>query len=99
MPSNTLQPALPPSSQPSLEPLAVRLKTAWALLECGHTHGYKLIEAGELDSFVDGTARKITMASIKSYIARQLAKAGKVRNSPAKPFKDRKRARKKTAAA
>ena len=83
------------SSQPpsDVEPLVVRPATAWVLLGCAKSYGYELLAAGELDSFVDGSARKITVASIKAYIARQIAKSGKVRQSPAKPFKDRKRAR------
>jgi hypothetical protein len=84
------------SSHPSdPEPLVVRPATAWAMLECGHSHLYDLIATGELDSFLDGAARKITVASIKAYIARQLAKSGKVRESPAKPFKDRRPAKKR----
>jgi len=56
-----------------LEPLAVPPRVAWHLLGCGNTHGYELLAAGELDSFLDGRARKITMRSIKGYIARRLA--------------------------
>jgi hypothetical protein len=39
----------------------------------GNTRLYQLIRNGELDSYIDGQrARRITMASIKRYIARQL---------------------------
>jgi len=80
-----------------IEPLAVRPREAWRLLSCSNSYGYELLAAGELDSFSDGAARKITVASIKSYIERRLAKADKIRKSPAKPFKDRKKPRKNTA--
>jgi hypothetical protein len=66
------------------EPLAVRPKIAWLMLGCGHSHGYALLERDELDSYTDGLARWITTDSIRRYIARRLAKAGKVRKSPRK---------------
>jgi hypothetical protein len=56
-----------------VEPLVVKPKTAWRMLGCGNTHGYALLAAGELESFKDGHSRKITVASIKAFIARRLA--------------------------
>ena len=53
-------------------PLIVKPKEARRMLACGHTRLYQLIAAGELDSFLDGRARKITVDSIRRYIARQL---------------------------
>jgi hypothetical protein len=53
--------------------LAVRPKIAWNMLDCGNTRGYELIAAKELDSFLDGRSRKITVDSIRRYIARRLA--------------------------
>ena len=91
MPDNT--------STEIVEPLAVRPRAAWRMLSCSNSYGYELLAAGELESFSDGSARKITVASIRSYIARRLAKAGKIRKSPAKPFKERKSPRKKNTAA
>jgi hypothetical protein len=64
------------------EPLLVRPRTAWIMLGCGNTHGYALLNAGELESFMDGRARKITVESIHRYIARRLASAG-VKNADA----------------
>jgi hypothetical protein len=58
-----------------LEPLLVKPKAAWRLINCSHSHGYKLLAAGELVSFKDGKSRKITMASIRGYIARQIEAA------------------------
>jgi hypothetical protein len=43
------------------------------MLNCGNTRLYELIGAGELDSFLDGCSRKITVESIHRYIQRQLA--------------------------
>jgi len=56
----------------SFEPLLVKPKVAWKLLGCGNTRGYELLAAGELESFLDGRSRKITMASIHRFIARRL---------------------------
>ena len=55
-----------------LEALVVKPRVAWALLQCSNTKGYQLIAAGELESFKDGHSRKITVKSIREYIARRL---------------------------
>lgn len=56
-----------------LDPLVVRPKTAWRMLGCGATLGYELIAGGELESFKIGRSRRITVASIKAFVARRLA--------------------------
>jgi hypothetical protein len=56
-----------------LGPLVVKPKIAWRMLNCSNTRGYELLAAGELDSFRDGRSRKITVDSIRAYIARRLA--------------------------
>jgi hypothetical protein len=53
-------------------PLIVKPKTAWKMLACSNTRGYELLNAGELESFLDGRSRKITVDSIHRYIARLL---------------------------
>lgn len=62
------------TSKPDLEvePLVVKPRVAWKLLSCGNTKGYELLQSGELDSFLDGGSRKITMTSIRRYIERRL---------------------------
>ena len=60
----------------AVEPLLVRPRDAWRMLGCGNTRGYALLAAGELVSFLDGRARKITVQSIHQYIARKIAVAG-----------------------
>jgi excisionase family DNA binding protein len=54
------------------EPLVVGPRRARRMLDCGNTRLYELIAARELESFKDGRSRKITVASIKAYIARRL---------------------------
>jgi hypothetical protein len=56
-----------------ITPLIVKPKVAWKLLGCSNTRGYELLAAGELDSFLDGRSRKITVESIYRYIRRRLA--------------------------
>jgi excisionase family DNA binding protein len=57
------------------EPLVVKPGRACFLLNCGNTRCYELIATGELESYLDGRSRKITVASIRSYIARRLAES------------------------
>ena len=46
-----------------------------AVIGCGTTKLYELINAGELETYTIGRARRITTASIEAYVARHLAKA------------------------
>ncbi len=57
------------------EPLVVSPRRARRMLDCGNTRLYELIAARELDTFKDGKSRKITVISIKAYIARRLKAA------------------------
>jgi hypothetical protein len=59
--------------RPEPEPLAVPPKTAGNMLGFGLTRVYALMKAGELQSYVDGGARRILVDSIKQYIARRIA--------------------------
>jgi hypothetical protein len=63
------------------EPLVVQPKQAWIMLSCGATRGFALLAAGELDSFLDGQSRKITVESIRRYVSRR-AGAGYVPRPP-----------------
>jgi hypothetical protein len=54
-------------------PLVVSPRHARDLLDMGNTRLYELLAAGELDSFLDGRSRKITIESIHRYISRRLA--------------------------
>ena len=51
-----------------LEPLVVTPREACRLLSIGNTRLYELIGAGELESYLDGRARRVTMASIRARI-------------------------------
>src|SRR5580704_14309041 len=52
--------------------LVVRPRRACYVLDCGTTHLYDLLNDGELESFVRGRARWITVESIRRYIAKSL---------------------------
>jgi hypothetical protein len=56
------------------EPLVVSPRAACRLLDCGHSHLYQLLGSAALESFRSGRSRKITVASINRYIARQIKK-------------------------
>jgi hypothetical protein len=59
-----------------IEPIVVRPRIACRMLGgIGSEHLWQLINSGELESYLDGRARRITVASIKRHIARQLEAA------------------------
>jgi excisionase family DNA binding protein len=59
-------------------PLAVPPLEAARLLSLGVTRIYALMRDGELRSYIDGRTRRVTMASLHGYIARQLAASDSV---------------------
>jgi|SRR5215475_7155202 len=61
------------SPKPDLsEPLVVSPKVARTMLNCSNTRIYELINAGEVESFLIGRSRKITIESIRQYVAMNL---------------------------
>ena len=81
----------PLSKYNGIEPLAVTPREACVLLNIGNTRLYRLISEKQIDSYREGRARRITMASIRSYIARCLAEStgkrgrGRPRKTAARP--------------
>lgn len=63
--------------------LVVSPREARHMLDCGNTRFYELLNAKELDSYLDGRSRKVTVELIHSYIARKLAAAGAPRRRSA----------------
>jgi excisionase family DNA binding protein len=61
------------------ERLVVSPRRAWLMLDIGNTHGYALLAAGELASYRDGRARKITIESIHRYIERRIAEGRRLK--------------------
>src|SRR6516225_12184815 len=57
-----------------VEPLLVRPRIARQMLgNIGTERLWSLINSGELESYLDGRARRITVASIKAHVEHQLA--------------------------
>jgi hypothetical protein len=54
------------------EPLVVSPRRAQQMLDVGHSRLYELLAQGELQSFKDGKSRKISVASIRDFVARKL---------------------------
>jgi hypothetical protein len=63
-------------NDPIERPFAVTPRRAWWMIGCGATRGYEHLAAGELDSYLDGRSRRITVASIERFVARRLAASG-----------------------
>jgi hypothetical protein len=53
--------------------LVVRPKVAMAMLDISPPTFYELLRAGAIESFKQGSARKVVVASIRKFIADQLA--------------------------
>lgn len=66
---------IPPVSALSVS-LVVPPRQACRMLAIGLTKLYELLNAGELESYLHGGSRRITVASVNAYVARRLA-AGK----------------------
>lgn len=56
-----------------IEPLVTSPEQAMRLLDCSRAKLYELLAAGELESYLEGRSRKITVCSINAHIARRLA--------------------------
>lgn len=73
-----------------LEPLAVSPRQACVLLGVGNTRLYQLIDAGELETYHEGRARRITMRSIRERVTRLAAKTesqAAIGRAPSRPRK------------
>ncbi len=62
-----------------MEPIAITPKAAFAAIGVGITKGYELINSGDLETFKVGRATRITTASIRAYVSRQLEAQTKLR--------------------
>jgi hypothetical protein len=67
------------------------------MLACSNTRGYELLAAGQLDSFLDGRSRKITVESIHRYIAQRVASTQGTTAQSQSPRRKRGRPRKSAA--
>jgi excisionase family DNA binding protein len=89
MPTATSPHAQTPAASAAI---AVPPAEASRLLSISLSRLYALLRAGELDSYAEGRARRITVPSIHAYIARRLAdSAGGWRTWPHNPQARRQR--------
>jgi excisionase family DNA binding protein len=63
------------SPRASASPIGLAPNAAKQAIGCGTTKLYELLAAGELESYCVGRSRRITVASIEAYVARQLEQA------------------------
>jgi hypothetical protein len=54
-------------------PLVASVADTMAALKNGRAKTYELINSGELESYLDGSSRKVLWSSIHAYIRRRLA--------------------------
>jgi hypothetical protein len=67
--------AKPAKPNANVRPLVVGTAEAGRLGGWGKTKVFELIAAGELDSYLDGRVRRITLQSIEARITRKLQEA------------------------
>ena len=70
----------PPASE--RRPIVASVNETMAALKIGRAKTYELINSGQLQSYVEGTSRKIMWSSIHDYIERRLAEEAKRRGGP-----------------
>ncbi|MDO8596412.1 MAG: hypothetical protein Q7R45_07295 [Sulfuricaulis sp.] len=56
-------------------PIVVKIPAAMMMLSTSRSRIYELLDAGEIEGMKDGETRKILVASIRDYVARQLQAA------------------------
>lgn len=64
------------------EPLVVAPREACRLLSISHTRLYELLHEGQFETYRYGRSRRITTASIRAYIERQIAETGETWEPP-----------------
>lgn len=60
-------------------PLVATVNETMATLKIGRAKLYELLNTGELESFLEGSSRKITWRSIDAYVQRRLEEEAKRR--------------------
>lgn len=62
----------PPSLEPAVEPLLVKVEEAARLLSLSRSTIYELMDSGELPSVRHGTARRIPVTALREWVARRI---------------------------
>ena len=61
------------SCQQSVEPICVRVNDAARMIGVGRTKLYELISSGELETVKIGKATRVTIASLRDLVRRQVS--------------------------
>jgi excisionase family DNA binding protein len=68
--------------------LAVNPKRAAFMLDCSLSRIYELMAQGELENYLDGRNRRITVETLKAFIARRLAATRAAQLAAVEPGED-----------
>ena len=69
----------PQSNLADRQPIVASVNETMAMLKIGRATLYQLLNSGELESYLEGSARKILCRSIEAYVLRRLAEEAKRR--------------------
>jgi excisionase family DNA binding protein len=79
---SSLRPEVTGQGPNQFEPLAVSPRQACVILNVCNSKLYGLLASGELESYVDGRSRLITLRSIRARVERLLASDGATEDVP-----------------
>ncbi|MEI7768996.1 MAG: helix-turn-helix domain-containing protein [Chloroflexales bacterium] len=68
-----------PQEHPAIEPLLVRVEEAARILSLSRSTIYEMMDAGELPSVRRGAARRIPVAALRAWVARQVDRLANAR--------------------
>jgi excisionase family DNA binding protein len=60
---------------PSTQPLVTNVNGACRILRKSRDRVYGLIKSGEIESYLDGDSRRITIRSLESYVEKKVAES------------------------
>jgi hypothetical protein len=63
------------SLQPSARPLVTNMAGASAMLNKSRDKVYELIKGGQLESYLDGDVRRVTIRSIENFVERRVSES------------------------
>jgi excisionase family DNA binding protein len=63
------------TAHPSTQPLVTSVNGACAILHKSRDKVYDLIKSGEIESYLDGDSRRITIRSLEAYVQKKVAES------------------------
>jgi excisionase family DNA binding protein len=80
----------PSPSVSHLKPLVTDVPGACQVLDCSRDQIYDLLHTSQIESYLDGTARRIVIASLEDYVARRRQSSTQFERGARYPVRDRK---------